>query len=66
MEPEELDLFPGTEVPPLLLAHRLPFYGQMCVSSKSKPAFSAEAQQPHPLFKGFIAAAHQQIHHEPL
>jgi hypothetical protein len=32
-------------VPPLLPAHRLPFYRQIGVSSKRKPAFPTEAQQ---------------------
>jgi CTP synthase (UTP-ammonia lyase) len=26
----------------------------------------SKPHQPHPLFKGFIAAAHQHIHHKPL
>ena len=28
--------------------------------------FMSKPHQPHPLFKGFIAAAHQNIHHKPL
>jgi CTP synthase (UTP-ammonia lyase) len=26
----------------------------------------SKPHQPHPLFKGFIAAAHERIHHKPL
>jgi CTP synthase (UTP-ammonia lyase) len=26
----------------------------------------SKPHQPHPLFKGFIAAAHAHIHHQPL
>ena len=30
------------------------------------PEFQSKPNQPHPLFKGFIAAAHAHIHHRPL
>ncbi|MDQ6630436.1 MAG: CTP synthase [Verrucomicrobiota bacterium] len=30
------------------------------------PEFQSKPDQPHPLFKGFIAAAHAHIHHRPL
>jgi CTP synthase len=39
-----------------------PFY----VASQFHPEFLSKPHQPHPLFKGFIAAAHQHIHHKPL
>ncbi len=39
-----------------------PFY----VASQFHPEFLSKPHQPHPLFKGFIAAAHEQIHHKPL
>ena len=39
-----------------------PFY----IASQFHPEFLSKPHQPHPLFKGFIAAAHQRIHHKPL
>jgi len=36
------------------------------LASQFHPEFLSKPHQPHPLFKGFIAAAHQQIHHKPL
>ncbi len=36
------------------------------IASQFHPEFHSKPHQPHPLFKGFIAAAHQQIHHKPL
>jgi CTP synthase len=30
------------------------------------PEFQSKPDQPHPLFKGFIAAAHSQLHNKPL
>ena len=30
------------------------------------PEFQSKPDQPHPLFKGFIAAAHAQMHNKPL
>jgi CTP synthase len=39
-----------------------PFY----IASQFHPEFQSKPHQPHPLFKGFIAAAHQRIHHKPL
>jgi CTP synthase len=36
------------------------------VASQFLPEFQSKPHQPHPLFKGFIAAAHQNIHHKPL
>jgi CTP synthase len=36
------------------------------VASQFHPEFQSKPHQPHPLFKGFIAAAHQNIHHKPL
>jgi len=35
------------------------------IASQFHPEFLSKPHQPHPLFKGFIAAAHQQIHHKP-
>jgi len=39
-----------------------PFY----IASQFHPEFMSKPHQPHPLFKGFIAAAHEHIHHKPL
>jgi CTP synthase len=36
------------------------------VASQFHPEFQSKPHQPHPLFKAFIAAAHQNIHHKPL
>jgi CTP synthase len=36
------------------------------IASQFHPEFQSKPHQPHPLFKGFIAAAHQRIHHKPL
>jgi CTP synthase len=36
------------------------------VASQFHPEFLSKPHQPHPLFKGFISAAHQHIHHKPL
>jgi CTP synthase len=36
------------------------------LASQFHPEFLSKPHQPHPLFKGFIAAAHQHIHHKPL
>ena len=36
------------------------------IASQFHPEFLSKPHQPHPLFKGFIAAAHQNIHHKPL
>jgi CTP synthase len=36
------------------------------VASQFHPEFLSKPHLPHPLFKGFIAAAHQHIHHKPL
>jgi CTP synthase len=36
------------------------------VASQFHPEFLSKPHQPHPLFKGFIAAAHQHIHRKPL
>jgi len=36
------------------------------LASQFHPEFLSKPHQPHPLFKGFIAAAHQYIHHKPL
>ena len=36
------------------------------IASQFHPEFLSKPHQPHPLFKGFIAAAHQRIHQKPL
>ena len=36
------------------------------VASQFHPEFQSKPSQPHPLFKGFIAAVHQCLHHKPL
>ena len=36
------------------------------IASQFHPEFLSKPHQPHPLFKGFIAAAHENIHHKPL
>ena len=39
-----------------------PFY----IASQFHPEFQSKPNQPHPLFRGFIAAVHQHLHHKPL
>jgi CTP synthase len=39
-----------------------PFY----IASQFHPEFQSKPHQPHPLFKGFIAAAHAQAHRKPV
>ena len=36
------------------------------IASQFHPEFLSKPHQPHPLFKGFIAAAHAHIHQKPL
>ena len=36
------------------------------MASQFHPEFLSKPNQPHPMFKGFIAAAHAQIHHKPI
>ncbi|MGI8967009.1 MAG: CTP synthase, partial [Limisphaerales bacterium] len=36
------------------------------IACQFHPEFQSKPNQPHPLFKGFIAAAHAHIHHRPL
>jgi len=36
------------------------------IASQFHPEFHSKPHQPHPFFKGFIAAAHQRIHQKPL
>jgi CTP synthase len=36
------------------------------IASQFHPEFQSKPNKPHPLFKGFIAASHNQIHHRPL
>ena len=35
------------------------------IASQFHPEFRSKPHQPHPLFKGFIGAAHEHIHHRP-
>jgi CTP synthase len=39
-----------------------PFY----IACQFHPEFQSKPHQPHPLFRGFIAAAHQRAHNKPL
>ena len=39
-----------------------PFY----IASQFHPEFQSKPNKPHPLFKGFIAAVHQHLHHKPI
>ena len=36
------------------------------IACQYHPEFQSKPDQPHPLFKGFIAAAHVYLHHKPL
>ena len=36
------------------------------LASQFHPEFQSKPNKPHPLFKGFIAASHHNIHHRPL
>jgi CTP synthase len=36
------------------------------VACQFHPEFHSKPHQPHPLFKGFIAAAHARLHQKPL
>jgi CTP synthase len=36
------------------------------IASQFHPEFQSKPNKPHPLFKGFIAASHNHIHHRPL
>ncbi len=36
------------------------------IASQFHPEFQSKPNLPHPLFRGFIAAAHAQIHHRPI
>jgi CTP synthase len=36
------------------------------IACQFHPEFQSKPHQPHPLFKGFIAAVHQHMHHKPL
>jgi CTP synthase len=36
------------------------------MASQFHPEFQSKPNKPHPLFKGFIAACHNYIHHRPL
>ncbi|HVV00996.1 MAG TPA: CTP synthase [Verrucomicrobiae bacterium] len=36
------------------------------IASQFHPEFHSKPHQPHPLFRGFIAAAHQRLHQKPI
>jgi CTP synthase len=36
------------------------------IASQFHPEFQSKPHQPHPLFKAFIAAVHQHLHHKPV
>jgi CTP synthase len=36
------------------------------VASQFHPEFQSKPHQPHPLFKGFVAAAHARMHQKPM
>jgi CTP synthase len=36
------------------------------IACQYHPEFQSKPDQPHPLFKGLIAAAHTYLHHKPL
>jgi len=36
------------------------------IATQAHPEFLSKPTKPHPLFSGFIAAAHQRLHHKPL
>jgi CTP synthase len=36
------------------------------IASQFHPEFQSKPNRPHPLFKGFVAASHNHIHHRPL
>ena len=36
------------------------------IGSQFHPEFRSKPHQPHPLFKGFIAAAHERAHQKPV
>lgn len=36
------------------------------VASQFHPEFLSKPNKPHPLFRGFIAAAHEKMHHKPI
>jgi CTP synthase len=36
------------------------------IACQFHPEFQSKPDQPHPLFKGFIAAAHTRLHHKPM
>ncbi|HZL14429.1 MAG TPA: hypothetical protein VFC85_09860 [Verrucomicrobiae bacterium] len=59
------EIFRGTKMCKLVEVIELkdhPFF----VASQFHPEFLSKPHQPHPLFKAFIAAAHQTIFHKPL
>ena len=81
MSPEEIDAFLA-DLMPICSKHGLVFSGTtpdeklveiielpdhpFYIASQFHPEFQSKPHQPHPLFKGFIAAAHQHSHRKPL
>jgi CTP synthase len=53
---------PETKLVEIVELNDHPFY----VASQFHPEFQSKPSQPHPLFKGFIAACHHHIHHKPV
>ena len=36
------------------------------VASQFHPEFLSKPNRPHPLFRGFVSAAHERLHHKPI
>ena len=55
-------LTPDSKLVEIIELTNHPFF----IASQFHPEFHSKPHQPHPLFKGFIAAAHARIHNRPL
>jgi CTP synthase len=55
-------LSPDGKLVEIIEAGDHPFF----VASQFHPEFQSKPTKPHPLFKGFVAACHNHIHHRPL
>jgi CTP synthase len=53
---------PNNELVELIELRDHPFF----IASQFHPEFLSKPNRPHPLFKGFIAAAHNRLHHKSL
>ena len=53
---------PDGELVEIIELKNHPFY----IASQFHPEFKSKPNKPHPLFKGFIAACHNYLHHRPL